>query len=520
MAVFNFASIIHTSAARDPSLVALVAAEKQISYGELAGRVSQAGNLFLSLGVEPGERVAVLSINDYRFLEIYFGLISIGAVPVPMNAKLGAETLAYVYGNSGSRMLAYHRALAGRAAAVAGLAAVSASLVFGGEEAIPSGELPSLVYDELLPEQGAGLELYPADEDDLCIMPYTSGSTGHPKGCMLTHRGQLWNVSAVVETRGLSQDTRIVISLPLYHKNAMLAIKSVFYSGSSAVILPAPEPEAILQAIETHRCTYMSGVPALYRMLITHLKQAGRTYDLRSLQYAICGSSDTPVELLEDIRHWMGIEVYEGYGLTEGGPGVLETPKGRHKPGSSGLPLPGCRVKIVDEQDQEAPAGTTGELWVNNPGVTKGYWNLPQVTKERITEDGWLKTGDMARQDEDGFVYIVGRKDDMINVGGENVYPKEVENILLKHPHIDDACVLPMPDPVKGAVPIAFAVTRQTVAKEEIKQFFIERGPAYAHPREIFQLSSFPLTGPGKVDRAKLKQMLAQLLQKGEDIKS
>lgn len=141
--------------------------------------------------------------------------------------------------------------------------------------------------------------------------------------------------------------------------------------------------------------------------------------------------------------------------------------------------------------------------------------NLPEVTRKRITSDGWLKTGDMAWQDDEGYVYIVGRKDDMINVGGENVYPKEVENILLQHPHVEDACVLPVPHELKGEVPVAFVVLNHHTGREEIKRFFIERGPAYAHPREIYELDAFPLTGPGKVDRTRLKQMLAEQLQKG-----
>ncbi|MCT2197162.1 acyl--CoA ligase [Paenibacillus sp. p3-SID1389] len=521
MASYNFAEIIRTSAARASSRIAILAQGKVISYGELVERVNRAGNLFLHLGVKPGDRVAVLFINDYRFLEICFGLISIGAVPVPMNSKLGAETLAYVYENSGSRMLAYHAVLVEKAHSIERLTRVEVSLLCGAEDNLPQDGGGSLNYDELVTAQSNQLELYPTQEEDLCLLPYTSGSTGKPKGCRLTHGGQRWNVSVIVEARGLKPDARIVISLPLYHKNAMVSMKTVFYSGSSAVILPDAVAADILQAIETHRCTYISGVPALYRMLVTHIKNSPRPYDLSSLEFALCGSSDAPVELLEDIRKWMGVEVYEGYGLTEGGPVVLESSKGRQRPGSAGHPLPGGRIKIVDSQEQEVPPGTTGELWVSNPGVADGYWNLPEVSKKKITPDGWLKTGDMAWQDSEGFVYIVGRRDDMINVGGENVYPKEVENLLLKHPQIEDVCVLPTAHPIKGEVPVAFVVTRQAIDKEDIKRFFIEHGPAYAHPREIFYLEALPLTGPGKVDRTKLKQMLAEIIQeksrKGEE---
>lgn len=519
MSTYNFAKIVRTSASRAPSDIAFIAQGRTISYRDLSCRMNQAGNLFAGLGVQPGDRVAILFINDFRFLEICFGLMSIGAVPVPMNSKLGAETLAYIYKDSGSRILVYHASMGDKARAIHQLAFVSVSMICAADPYPSDDGLTSLVYDELLPSHDTTLEQYPTRADDLCLLPYTSGSTGKPKGCRLTNRGQLWNVTSIAQIRDLKPEDRIVISLPLYHKNAMLSMKAVFHSGSSAVILPSPEPAEILKAIETHQCTYISGVPALYRMLVTHLKESSASYDLGSLKYAICGSSDTPVELLEDIRKWMGIEVYEGYGLTEGGPVVLESRKGMHKPGSAGIPLPGCSIQIVDLLEEAVSAGTIGELWVRNPGVADGYWNLPDVTSKRITADGWLKTGDMAWQDEEGYVYIVGRKDDMIIVGGENVYPKEVENILLQHPHIEDACVLPVLHPLKGEVPVAFVVTRKEIGREEIKSFFIERGPAYAHPREIYYLDAFPLTGPGKVDRQRLKQMLAEQLQKGESKK-
>ncbi|MDO3409274.1 class I adenylate-forming enzyme family protein [Saccharibacillus sp. CPCC 101409] len=523
MSTYNFAELVYTAASRDASKIAIVTAQDwEITYGELSKRVSRAGRLFTALGIQPGDRVSLLFVNDFRFLEICFGLIAIGAVPVPMNSKLGAETLSYIYEDSGSRILVYHAAMTDKADEVRRRVPGATGLLclendgLDGSEAQPAQaagerEDAARIYDLLLREQPDELELYPTGERDLCLLPYTSGSTGRPKGCRLTHGGQLWNVSAVVEARDIRPEHRIVISLPLYHKNAMMSMKGVFRSGSSAVILDAPDPERILSAIERRRCTYISGVPALYRMLVTHLKQSRRAYDLSSLQYAVCGSSDAPPELLEDIRTWLGADVYEGYGLTEGGPVVLESRKGLHKTGSAGIPLSGGEIRIVGEDERDLPSGEVGELWVRNPGVADGYWNLPDVTRRKITGDGWLKTGDAARQDEEGFVYIVGRQDDMINVGGENVYPKEVENILLKHPLIDDVCVLPVDHALKGQVPVAFVVTGGELDKEEIKRFFIERGPAYAHPREILYRDSLPLTGPGKVDRTEMKRILAQL---------
>jgi long-chain acyl-CoA synthetase len=509
MSTYNFASIIQESAARYPSKIALITPQITLNYSELARRVNQAGHLFLKLGVDPQDRVSILFTNDYRFLEICFGLMSIGAIPVPMNAKLGAETLAYVYRNSGSRVLIFHDELNEKAQSVQQIseASILVRCASVNEHASPV----ALSYDELLSQQSASLELYPSEERAICFLPYTSGSTGNPKGCRLTHRGQLWNVQSTSQLRGLTDETRVIISLPLYHKNAMTTMKTIFYLGASAVVLPKADPEQIVKAIETHRCTYMTGVPALYRMIVSYLKEHPG-FDLTSLRFGICGSSDTPSELLEEVQQLLGIPMYEGYGLTEGGPVVLESREGIQRIGSAGIPVPGCKIRIVDEQENEVGPNVTGELWVNNPGVADGYWNLPEVTARRITPDGWLKTGDAACRDEDGFIYIVGRKDDMMNVGGENVYPKEVENILLKHPLIEDVCVLPIPHEVKGEVPVAVIVTGKggELKEDEVKQFFIHNGPAYAHPRKVIFVDALPLTGPGKLDRTRLKEQVTQ----------
>lgn len=317
MNTYNFASIIQESAARYPSKTALITPQITLNYSELTQRVNQAGNFFLSLGVNPGDRVSILFNNDYRFLEICFGLMSIGAIPVPMNAKLGAETLAYVYRNSGSRVLIFHDELSEKVQAVQQIseASILVRCASVNEQKTPV----ALSYDELLPLQSLSLELYPSEEGDICFLPYTSGSTGNPKGCRLTHRGQLWNVQSTSQLRGLTDETRVIISLPLYHKNAMTTMKTIFWLGASAVILPKADPEQILKAIETHRVTYMTGVPALYRMLINYLKEHPG-FDLTSL---LLVSAVLPIHLA---NYWMrfncswGCRYMKGMDLPKGDP--------------------------------------------------------------------------------------------------------------------------------------------------------------------------------------------------------
>lgn len=498
---YNFAQIIHTSAERNPAKVALITNKTMLTYNELKDRVNKSGNLFLSIGIQAGDRVSLLFPNDYRFLEICFGLMAIGAIPVPMNAKLGPKALAYIAKDSGSKALIYHYTFKDKVQSVQTHTHVDHYVIVDD------------LYDEKVNKQSATLSIFQATTDDLCFLPYTSGSTGNPKGCMLTHSGQYWNVQSTAEVRNQSSQDRILIAVPLYHKNAMAEMKRIFYLGASAVILPQVDAHAILHAIHEHNCTFITGVPAMYRLLVNHLRDHSN-YNLSSLRFVLCGSSDAPSELLDEIYERMGAQVYEGYGLTEGGPIVLSSRKGKTRLGSAGLPVPGCSIRIVNDEGLPVDLGETGELWVKNPGVAKGYWNLPELSKERITKDGWLKTGDSVREDKDGFVYILGRKDDMINIGGESVYPKEIENIILQNQKVKDVCVLPMNDQLKGQVPVAFIVSNESLSEDEVKKHFIENGPAYAHPRHVFFLNHLPLTGPGKVDRTSLQNKLQTILER------
>jgi acyl-CoA synthetase (AMP-forming)/AMP-acid ligase II len=258
-----------------------------------------------------------------------------------------------------------------------------------------------------------------------------------------------------------------------------------------------------LQTIDHYAVTYLSGVPAMYRRLLNEVEVLTHS-DMSSVRLATAGSAPVTVDLLEDFTRVFGAPIVEGYGLTEGGPIVLAAPRwGTNKLGSIGLPLPGGEVQLRDASgDNEVPVGEVGELWVRNPGVTPGYHGLAEVTAERI-RDGWLATRDLMRRDNDNYHYFVGRTDDLINVAGENVYPKEVEQILLRHPAVRDAAVVASPHPEKGSVPVAFVVadTRVPVSGEELIAFFHESGPHYAYPRVVEFVDALPLNGTGKLDR-------------------
>jgi long-chain acyl-CoA synthetase len=355
----------------------------------------------------------------------------------------------------------------------------------------------------------------PHDPDAVCMQPYTSGSTGRPKGVPLTHRGQVWCADTVRRCYLFNETERALLAAPLFHKNAAMTLKAILLAGGACVVLPGFDPVGVLRAIDRFKITYLSGVPAMYRMLLGQTEELQRC-DVSSVRFATAGSAPVTVDLLEDFQRVFGAPIAEGYGLTEGGPDVLLAPRwGINKLGSLGLPVPGCAVQLrADDGITEVGIGEVGELWVRNPGVTPGYHGLPEVTAERI-RDGWLATRDLMRKDADGYYYFVGRSDDLINVAGENVYPKEVEQLLLRHPAVRDVAVVAGEHPVKGTVPVAFVVLSGPGAAtaQELTSYFHGVGPHYAYPRVIEFVTELPLAGTGKVDRTGLQARARRLVE-------
>jgi acyl-CoA synthetase (AMP-forming)/AMP-acid ligase II len=295
------------------------------------------------------------------------------------------------------------------------------------------------------------------------------------------------------------------------------AVKPMLLCGGSVVILPGFDPVEVIRSIARYKVTYMTGVPAMFSMILSEREEL-HSNDVKSLRYAVCGSAEVSEELVAEFQAaFPEAIIAESYGLTEGGPDPIGNCRyGLIKRGSCGRQIPRSDVKIVGEDGvTELGCNQVGELSTRNPGLAKGYWKLPEVTKKKF-RDGWLYTGDLMRRDEDGFFYFVGRKDDMINVSGENVYPKEIVDILLRHPNVRDASVVPLRHPIKGAVPVAFIVQSQngSTSAEELKQFFLKYGAPYAYPRRIYFLDSMPLSGTGKVDRAQLAKLAAEFDEK------
>lgn len=483
--------LIGDGATLHPERPVLLQDDMALTYADLDERADRVAGWLTSRGTEPGSRVGLLWQNDIRYVEGFLGIMRAGGVAVPLNVRQNEETLAYVLADAGCIGILAGPTELDRARA---LNKDRGEAVFVADP------------DEL--QQAAPLRDRPRhDPDDVCMQPYTSGSTGRPKGVLLTHRGQLWNADMVRKCYLFDESERALLAAPLFHKNAAMTLKAVLLAGGACVVLPGFDPRGVLRAIDRYKITYLSGVPAMYRMLLNETEELRRC-DVSSVRFATAGSAPVTIDLLEDFQRVFDAPIAEGYGLTEGGPDVLLAPRwGINKLGSLGLPIPGCKVQLRgDDGVTEVGVGEVGELWVRNPGVTPGYHGLPQVTAERI-RDGWLATRDLMRRDEDGYYYFVGRSDDLINVSGENVYPKEVEQLLLRHPAVRDVAVVAGEHPVKGTVPVAFVVLSEpgAASAEELTEYFHGVGPHYAYPRAIEFVTELPLAGTGKVDRTSLQ---------------
>jgi acyl-CoA synthetase (AMP-forming)/AMP-acid ligase II len=373
-------------------------------------------------------------------------------------------------------------------------------------------DTPNVSYDTWRNEAADTPLFVDVTDRDIAMLCYTSGSTGVPKGVPLTHGGISWCARTMRKAMLLGPEHRCLLAVPLFHANATTCgLWPMLEGGGSVVIQRDFDTAAVLRGLSEHGCTYTTGVPAMYKLMLRE-RELIESLDFPALQFVLCSSSEVPEALLREFEEVFGVPMIEGYGITEGGPMVLSNPRwGATKPGTSGIPLPGVELRISDREDPtiDAAQGEIGELLVRSPGVTPAYHNLPELSAERLLDGGWLRTRDLVRRDEQGYVKVVGRVDDMIICGGENIYPTEIENRLIAHPDVSDVAVVSRADEIKSQVPVAFVVAKAgtTINAEVIKQYALDTGPAYQHPRAVYLIDELPLTAAKKVDRSQLTQL-------------
>jgi long-chain acyl-CoA synthetase len=502
----NLGYFFASSVERFPQKVAVIdlygGTERSITYAQLDERADRVAGLLRGRGVKPGERVGMIVGNRVEFLEIFFGAMRAGAIPVAINTRLARDTLKFILEDA-ECVAAFVEPEAHPDAMAVSLSVPNRIAVDSSYEALRD-ESPKLKEPPDLPANAQAFQ------------PYTSGSTGVPKGAIMTHAGMLWYVRYNQRYWPTKPDDRGLIALPLFHKNAMRGtVKPMLYAGGSFVLMPGYEPKGYLEALAKYRCSYSRGVAAVFTMFLQHRDELARL-DLSSLRSFTIGSAVVAHELMDQVERAIpGVRVGESYGLTEGGSPFREPLDGRRVPrGSPGVQAPEYQLRLVgpggEDRDDE------GELWLKSPYNCLGYHKRPDVTRDKLV-DGWLRTGDVFRRDALGFYYFKTRVDDMFSCGGENIYPKEVEDLLFRHPAVANAVVAPVPHAVKGYVPAALVVLKRgaSASAEEIKTYCLNEGPKYAHPRfvQIIGEREMPLNGAGKIDRNLAREKLATLAQ-------
>ena len=488
--LFNLGDLIDRSA--DSSKLALidlsrVDKQKKYTHKEIDQMVMAVARGLSNLKLDRGERIAILAANSLEFITTYLGIMRAGMVAVPINHKFPMDTIEFILSDADCKVVFADEAR--------GLQIPKGYKFFIFDSHVGSKFGKFLDYGEF--------ETVMPLEDEVAMFLYTSGSTGRPKGVPLTHKGHLWVIEMRLKQKP-EPDHRMLVAAPLYHMNGLAICKVALAGHLSIVLLPQFDAKAYISAIESYGVTWLTSVAAMMAMVVREEDVLSKT-NLSSVRIVRMGSAPVSEQLVRDIRKFLpNAKITNGYGTTEAGPVVYgQHPKGLPQPDVSvGYPLADI-ARLVDGDNLDA---NYGELHCKNPAVMPGYNNLPEKTKESFSEDGWYKTGDIMRCDENGFHYFVGRVDDMFNCGGENIYPSEVEKMLERHVEIEQACVVPVSDEIKGFKPVAFIVTRKKtdLTEDSVKQYALANGPAYQHPRVVNFLQTLPLTGTNKVDRKTL----------------
>jgi len=497
----SIASILAESAVRYADRTAVVLGPLRITYAELWDEAKRYAAVLRSKGIGEGDKVALLLPNTHHFPLAYFGVLALGGVAVPVHALLKAEEIEYVLTDSGARALVCAAPLLGEGAKGAELAGVPVLAVMDGGDA-------SVERLDELAASAQGIEaIVPRDAHDTAVVLYTSGTTGKPKGAEITHLNVTMNVVVSAQHSFDIDETDVVLGcLPLFHTfGQTCCMNTSFYVGATVVMLPRFNGPAALDLLVDEKCTIFMGVPTMYVGLIEAAKSSEKRPSLKS---ALSGGAALPEAVLEQFNELYDTQVLEGYGLTETSPVATFNQKGFPPvAGTVGKSIWGVDVEIaraeVEERIELLPTDELGELVVRGHNVFKGYLNKPEATEAAII-DGWFRTGDLGTKDADGYVRIVDRKKDMVIRGGYNVYPRDVEEVLLRHPAVAQVAVIGLPDPTSGEEICAVVVLDGEVSEADLVSWSKQHLAAYKYPRRVFFTDAFPLGPSGKVLKREL----------------
>ncbi len=510
----NLVSTVQQTAVEQPEKIAYHFMGKDTTYAEFDASVARLASALEALGVQKGDHVAFLLGNTPHFLLSLYATMRLGAIAIPINPIYTPDEISYIIHNSDAKIVvSIGQLLPLVEKAAAAFATVEHYVVCETEEdtkdkvhALPERLKEKVhLFNELIMKKDHENVPVEVETDDTAIILYTSGTTGSPKGAMLTHGNLYSNACDVANYLGFQAGDRVVATLPVFHVFALtVVVNAPLVRGAEILLIPRFIPADVFQTIREKKATVFAGVPTMYNFLYQF--PGGKKEDFATVRFAISGGSSLPVALLHNFEEKFDVRISEGYGLSEASPVTCFNPIDRERvPGSIGTSIMNVENKIVNELGEEVPNGEVGELIVRGPNVMKGYYNMPEETEVTL-RDGWLYTGDLARKDESGYFYIVDRKKDLVIVGGYNVYPREVEEVLFEHRDVVEAAVIGVPDIDFGEVVYAFVVMKEGAREDEeaLLNYCSKKLAKYKVPKHIDFLEELPKNTTGKILRRSL----------------
>ena len=482
-----------------PEAMAIVDHERRFTYKEAQEAVKNCRNRLYEAGVREGDRVGIFSRNSADFVFAYMGATSLGAIAVPINFQLSNREIAYIIKDSGIRVLLTYQPLN----LVDALAALRCDLKVTQYDIKTMGKANKKIAEA--PALRADF-----DEHKPCATIYTSGTTGNPKGAVLSHRNLVANCEQMRDNgMGCKPEHNVLCVLPMYHAFGWTcSVLYSFFCGAEVVILDSFTPKETIAVIREEKVTDLYIVPSICSLLT----KLASTEDMKTLRLVVSGGTTLPLQIQQDFIKKFGVDICEGYGLSETSPVVTMNPPEKPIVGSCGKIVPGITWKLIDGEGKEVPQGEAGELIVKGENIMLGYWNLPDVTQDAM-RGGWFHTGDVARADEEGYIYIVDRIKDMIISMGENIYPREVEELVYQFPGIAEAAVIGIEDKLRGQAGACFYSLHEgaSINIRELKKFLQANLALFKIPREFHELPHLPRTATGKIaKRAILKEFMEQ----------
>ncbi len=497
----NLVQMLAASVEKHAARPVIHVGEKTLSYDDLGRQVEGLRRSLENLGLGHGDRVALMLPNTPQFVVSYFAVLNCGAVVVPLNAKLKPQEVQYILNDVGAKVVITFADVAAGLETIFDHVPTEHMLVIDGEHpTMPAS------FAATCESADAFVLNEKVTPDDHAVYLYTSGTTGKPKGVILTHGNFYANLEAVAAVFDFHRDDRFMTVLPLYHSfgHSICMLLPVMV-GASFVPLPKFSPTQVLSELQRVKATIFAAVPTMYAMLAQHPE--GSSFDLSTIRYSFSGGAALPGQVMKDFEETYGVTIIEGYGHTEASPVVFVNPSpAKRKVGSVGVPIPTVEVKLIGEDGKETQPPGQGELHVRGPSIMKGYYNLPEVTEE-VLHDGWLEMRDLFRVDEDGYFYLIDRLIDLIIVGGANVYPREVEEVLYQHRSVAEAAVIGVDDEVYGET--VKAVVALKANEEASEGQLIEHCAGllakFKVPKRIEFREELPKTSSGKISKKELR---------------